>query len=184
MCNGQTCKSSEQDGVFRRILVAVDGTDPSLRALKLASKLAHQFESEMALVHVIPGPVSVTPEFAMAQPDFAETHRAAGEELLKESAASMGLTTIPQTFLREGAASQEIIAAAHEWKADLIVLGTHGRGPVAHALLGSTAEHVVRYAHIPVLTVGEKVCERHGEAVAKAKQGETGKSRKLQTSAT
>jgi glycine betaine transporter len=57
------------------------------------------------------------------------------------------------TAIAHGYPSQEIVKYAREHKVDLIVMGTHGRGPIGHLLLGSVAENVVRRAHCPVLTV-------------------------------
>jgi universal stress protein A len=58
--------------------------------------------------------------------------------------------------IRSGSASHEIAEQAHEQRTDLIVIATHGRGVIAHALLGSTAERVVRHAPCPVLVVRER----------------------------
>ncbi|MFN8515911.1 MAG: universal stress protein [Thermomicrobiales bacterium] len=58
-----------------------------------------------------------------------------------------------ETLLREGAPASDIVAAAQEWQADLIVVGTHGRGGLGRLVLGSVAESVLRDAPCPVLVV-------------------------------
>ena len=84
----------------------------------------------------------------------------AGEELLcqRKSLAPAEMQT--QTFLKVGDPSQQIVATARQWGADLIVLGTHGRAGIEHMLLGSTAESVVRQADCPVLTIGHDPADR------------------------
>jgi nucleotide-binding universal stress UspA family protein len=76
-----------------------------------------------------------------------------GQALLTAAAARGAGAVTPWQFLREGKPADQIIAAAREWRADLIVLGTHGRSGVARVILGSTAEGVMRGAPCPVVAV-------------------------------
>jgi nucleotide-binding universal stress UspA family protein len=76
-----------------------------------------------------------------------------GQGLLTAAATRAAGPSPPWQFLRQGKPSEEIIAAAREWAADLIVLGTHGRSGVARAVLGSSAEAAVRHAPCPVIVV-------------------------------
>jgi nucleotide-binding universal stress UspA family protein len=161
--------------VFKKVLIAVDGAEPAGWALKLGGNLADATGSAVALVHVIPGLVDLTPEFAMVSADLIEDREQAGHNLLQNAAAKLGAELRPLLLLKVGQASQQIIAAAREWGADLIVIGTHGRSAVAHMLLGSTAESVARHAHSPVLTVGcdpdqpkAGPCHGHGAKAGKA----------------
>ena len=73
------------------------------------------------------------------------------------------LCRLAGSVLREGDATEEILQAADDAGADLIVMGTHGRGAIARALLGSTAEAVVRHANCPVLTVAQQTRIRQRE---------------------
>ena len=66
-------------------------------------------------------------------------------------------------MLRTGAAAEEIVAAARLWEADLIVMGSRGRGKLAQLLLGSTAEAVIRGASCPVLAVGHEPAKFLGQ---------------------
>src|SRR5690606_37486571 len=79
--------------------------------------------------------------------------REAAEELVNNAAARVPEGISKTVILHEGAAPPHICAAAREWEADLIVIGTHGRSMIGRLLLGGTAEAVVRHAHCPVLTV-------------------------------
>lgn len=147
----QNCCST---GVFQRILVGVDDSEPAGWAIRMVARMARTTGAAVAIVHVIPSEMALTPEFAMLRPDLGEDRSKAGQALLERAAAMLDLPFPPQLLLKEGEPSQQVIVAAHEWCPDVIVLGTHGRGAVAHMLLGSTAESVVRHAHAPVLTVG------------------------------
>jgi nucleotide-binding universal stress UspA family protein len=143
----------------RRILVAVDRSEQSRWALKLACELALSLKAELVLLHVVDSPCTFASHFAAAAsavvPVSPQTQE--GAELLHEVAACVPPTLSPLKVLRHGDADREIIAAAAEWDADLIVIGTHGRGHVSRYffLLGSVAEYVLRYAECPVITVSD-----------------------------
>lgn len=139
--------------VFNRLLVAVDRTQPSGWAIASAVNLAKEVGGKVGLVHVT-ADVGFTPEFAYSESSVLLEHRREAEEILKRAEASVPESLRAGSILKAGDPMQQIVAAAKEWKADLIVIGTHGRGPVTHFLLGSTAEAVVRHAHCPVLTIG------------------------------
>jgi nucleotide-binding universal stress UspA family protein len=140
--------------IFRRLLVAVDNTGLAGWAIKSAVQLANELGGKIGLVHITPGDIGFTPEFAYAESSVLLEQRREGQEILKRAEASVPKSLRAGSILKEGDPMQQIVAAAKEWKADLIVIGTHGRGPVAHFLLGSTAEAVVRHAHCPVLMIG------------------------------
>jgi nucleotide-binding universal stress UspA family protein len=139
----------------RRILVAVDRSEQSRWALKLACELALSLKAELVLLHVVDSPCTFASHFAAAAPVSPQTQE--GAELLHEIAACIPPSLSPLKILRHGNADREIVAAAAEWEADLIVLGTHGRGHVSRFffLLGSVAEYVLRYAECPVITVSD-----------------------------
>jgi len=140
---------------IRRVLVAVDGTEPSGWAVASAVRLANELGGKIALVHVLTEDVAFTPEFGFAESGvLCQQHREQAELILQQMKARIPASLLDCAMLKEGDPMGQIVATAKEWNADLIVLGTHGRGAVAHFLLGSTAESVVRHAHCPVLTVG------------------------------
>ena len=141
---------------LQRILTTTDFSTHSKVALQYAVEFARAFNAEVILTHVVDsamflsqlppvGEVYFPPNIADLQGDQA---RAECERILKESGIARG-----RVVIGTGSPFLEIVRIATEEKADLIILGTHGRGAVAHMLLGSVAEKVVRKAPCPVLTV-------------------------------
>jgi nucleotide-binding universal stress UspA family protein len=140
----------------RRILVPVDFSAGSDAAVQWAQALGDAFGAELVLLHVMDSSVSSMvggPGGVLAPPPpaalFEEMRRDAQKALEAVGARVPGAVQV----LREGSPRQEILNAADELKADLIVMGTHGRTGLAHLLFGSVAEHVVRHARVPVFTV-------------------------------
>jgi nucleotide-binding universal stress UspA family protein len=158
--------------VFQRILVAVDQTSASQWAVHLAAGLAASTGARVALIHVIDISRGFSPEFGFVDETAIARLRPSADALLDRAAAELDGGTTVERIVREGDPPQEILASADRWRADLIILGTHGHGRLARLLLGSTAETVVRSARCPVLTVGreptadEATPERVGAAVA------------------
>jgi nucleotide-binding universal stress UspA family protein len=130
-----------------RILVATDFSQCSLRALEYAEGLARKLGSELLLMHA--------EGLTLAGPGMAALmHLAAERELARTVQQLRHGHLEAQSLLRPGAPVEEIVKAAETERADLIVMGTHGRQGVARVLLGSVAEQVVRTAPCPVVTVG------------------------------
>jgi universal stress protein A len=142
----------------KSILVPVDFSPPSNRALDYATMLARQFDAKLTLLHVIE-PVA-TPDFVAAFPLAMEDDElmAAAKERLEKLAKSAGMPrgTVEKTLVRFGRSFHEIAEAARTLKADLIVISTHGYTGLKHVLLGSTTERVVRHAPCPVLVVRQR----------------------------
>lgn len=139
---------------FKHVLVATDFSDCSQHALDLGVELAQQFDAQLTLVHTWEIP-SLGYGAAMYIPGdlFTPIEQAALAQL--DTVTKTVQEKLPRTrsVLRAGVAWSEIIAAAESARADLIVLGTHGRKGISRALLGSVAERVVRLSPVPVLTV-------------------------------
>jgi nucleotide-binding universal stress UspA family protein len=141
---------------FRKILVATDFSPHAANALQLASELAKTCDAAIQLIHVYDVIPYTLPE-GMPVYDavqLAQVREGLGQQLRKaegqlKSAGVRGAEGV----LREGQASAEIARVAQEGGFDLIVMGTHGRSGVAHLLLGSVAERVMRKAPCPVLVV-------------------------------
>jgi nucleotide-binding universal stress UspA family protein len=139
----------------KRVLIAVDDSKPAEWAVQVGGQLAGETGARVAVLHVVPPPLSVSAELAYVEDELARRRLLEKAEGLLEGARRMlPRAAEAEKVLREGAAPEEIVAAAHDWRADLVVLGTRGRGRLAHFLLGSTAEAVVRRAPCPVVTVG------------------------------
>jgi len=150
---------------IRKILHPTNFTDESAAAFRVACGLAKQFGAEIVVLHVIPPPISWGEEIARRPPDSYQ-EELWNEYLLPIQATEPSVVVVRQ--MEEGVPEKEIVRVAEELGCDMIVLGTHGRQGVSRLLMGSVAEHVLRTAPCPVLTVrgqqtatvptGEKVC--------------------------
>ncbi|HEX9102841.1 MAG TPA: universal stress protein [Polyangia bacterium] len=139
---------------FRKILVATDFSPDAAQAITVATDLARACGSEIVLVHVCQMPAYSFANGAMYIPTpelVADILRDANRGLLgiKERIRDVAVETVRL----EGDPAQEIVRLAGEREVDLIVMGTHGRRGIRRWLAGSVAEHVVRAASCPVLTV-------------------------------
>jgi nucleotide-binding universal stress UspA family protein len=143
---------------LRKILVPIDFSEPSRKAMQYAHLFAKQFNAEVLLLHVIEFTPLPAPPLAVVQDETtqASLHESAAKELGKWRDA-IGSQAMVRASVRNGlSAHAEIVNAAAEGNIDLIVLGTRGRTGLAHLLIGSTAERVVRHAPCPVLVVRER----------------------------
>jgi nucleotide-binding universal stress UspA family protein len=146
----------------QRILVAFDGSDPATWAIGVAGGMAARGGAELIVLTVVDPAVTAAPELAAVADDVRVAMRQRAETLT-DVAVSLAPPGVPvERVMREGAAGDEIVAVAREWQADLVVLGTRGRGRLATFLLGGTAEHVIRRAHCPVVTVGHDPAALNG----------------------
>ena len=139
---------------FKNILVGTDFGEASNRAVDLAIDLAKTFDAKLAVVHAWELPSWAYTGMEFSTVDFFGPIEAAAQRDLNEKIASVR-DKVPGAvaILRSGVPWKEILATAEHTHADLIVLGTHGRRGLTHALLGSVAERVVRLSPQPVLTV-------------------------------
>lgn len=138
--------------MYRRILVAVDGSDTSNKALVAALQLARDRDAHVLLLHCVDellllaagglGVGSAPERGSRVLEDAEAIAKAAGVRVEKR------LVDMPAQRLGETVAEN-----AKEWKADLVVIGSHGRRGVGRLLLGSGAEQIMRLAPVPVLCV-------------------------------
>lgn len=141
---------------WKRILCPVDFSDPVEVILKTAVELVEHFGSELLLFHAYELPGYTLPEGSIvASPrmlqdlaDRVDVHLAEW----KRKAESLGAVNVA-TAKSIGEPASRIVDFAREGSFDVIVMGTHGRTGVRHALLGSVAERVVRHSRCPVLVV-------------------------------
>ena len=143
--------------LIKNVLVATDFSEPSDAALNYGRELARTFTATLHVLHVadnvtfqygVEGYSTMLPEL---QQDVEEAARKQLARLItEEDRTALGAQAVVITAVAKAAA---IVRYASEHRMDLIVMGTHGRGAVSHLLMGSVAEHVVRTATCPVLTV-------------------------------
>ena len=150
--------------MFKRILVAVDESPTAMHAVDVAVRLAAQLGAQVAVLHV----VDDAPAYVL---DLAVPQRIALADLRQDGAAALDAACrrIPAELkvvrlLAEGEPGEVIVATARDWHADLILLGNDSRGRLAHFLLGSTADSVIRRASCPVVTVRGNGIEDRGRA--------------------
>lgn len=141
---------------LKRILVATDFSSHSQVALKYAAAFCKGFNAEVILCHVLEKPdfLSQLPPVAEGYfpPNLAEIQEKHARVQCEQVLAAAGLSQA-RVVLLHGNPASEITKAAADENVDLVIVGTHGRGALAHILLGSVAEKIVRAAPCPVLTV-------------------------------
>ncbi len=144
---------------MKTVLVSVDFSDVTLKVVKAAVHLAKPFQSKIILMHasepepqllgIGPGPdvVPIPPTHeTQSSPDYTESLAN-----LQEMISATGLASI--TVELQGQAVDLILAQAETSHVDLIVLGSHRRGPLSHLFLGSVADGILKRARCPVLIV-------------------------------
>jgi nucleotide-binding universal stress UspA family protein len=146
---------------YQRILVPVDGSDSALLGAGEAIRLARDQQSKIRFVFVVDeSAVGLTLEGFVAFNDIIDALKRAGRDALESAsrlARDAGLE--PEAEMVEehaGRVADAIVEEALRWQADLIVMGTHGRRGLQHALIGSEAEGVMHRAPVPLLLVRGK----------------------------
>ncbi len=141
---------------FKKILVPLDFSPGSERALEFAIDVAKRDKALLLLVHVFHIPVYPLPEGYVMFPATQLSEMSTEFERLlgtaEKRARAAGASAV-ETSLVTGVVDAEIVQIAKDKHCDLIVMGTHGRSGFSHFLLGSVAEKVLRKAPCPVLTV-------------------------------
>jgi nucleotide-binding universal stress UspA family protein len=147
-------KKSVKPPQIQNILVAVDFSDFSKAAVRYAVFLGETFGAKLTLAHSVESciyPEDLSAGFTSEEVDarWIKEHQEKMETLRKTIQPEIVSTVV----VSKGTAWNEIVTIAKSSKADLIVVGTHGRTGLKHALMGSTAERIVRHAACPVLVV-------------------------------
>lgn len=146
--------------MFKRILVPVDGSETSTKALVAALQLARESGGRVRVMHAL-DELAFVSGYGYA-PELMQVARDHGARILQDAmdiARSSGVPADSRLVDVPGRRLGDLVAEeAQSWEADLVVAGTHGRRGIGGVLLGSGAEQVVRMAPTPVLTI------RGGEA--------------------
>jgi len=142
---------------LRRVLHATDFSSASRAAFRMAVGLAVRERASLMLLHVLTPPSPFAPPRGAAASSYLALLQAAQRQARLGLAAALTRARAAGARVRvrlvEGDPADEILKLGQSWRADLIVIGTHGRGAVSRFFMGSVAEHVVRRASRPVLTV-------------------------------
>ena len=146
--------------MYRRILVPIDGSSTSMQGLTEAIRLAADQRARLDVLYVVDELIVVQSLDAFGVPntgDLIEGLRQAGKEALAEAEALTRRHRVKADLRMLDSRAQRvcdvIVGEAKKWRADLIVMGTHGRRGVTRVLLGSDAEGVLRNTPVPVLLV-------------------------------
>jgi nucleotide-binding universal stress UspA family protein len=145
---------------IQRILVPVDYSEPSAKALRLALELAEHLHADVDVMHAWDKPSYITESMMSHQADqsTAPLLEQIGATAEADLAEFLGGVAVPAGVslshrLLSGEPGTQILRALREKTYDLVVMGTHGRSGLGHLLMGSVAERIVRLSHVPVLTV-------------------------------
>jgi nucleotide-binding universal stress UspA family protein len=154
--------------LFKNVLVPLDGSEHSLRALETAIQIAKKFDAKITLIHVfsvtatpviMPEPTTLTPSGVPIMTPaevtkIVETARGVGRDILTDGKQKVESESIEvQMVLEEGNTVHEITKFAKEAKSDLIIMGVKGIGKLRELLVGSVSEGVIKQAPCPVLIV-------------------------------
>jgi nucleotide-binding universal stress UspA family protein len=145
---------------FKNILVPIDGSEFSIRALKYAITITNKFDSNLIVLHIVPSTIKY--EFFDSEENLEPN---SSENLLLQSAymeaqkwlddikEKLGAKFITDVIIAKESVVKEIIEYSEREKIDLIVIGTRGRSGLKKLLLGSVASGVVTYANCPVIVI-------------------------------
>ncbi len=146
------------NGLYRRILVPIDGSDTAQRGLQEALSLAKLCDASLVLLSVVEYypmmmEMATATTWELVTTDLRSHHQRVLDRA-HEAAKSAGVAS--ETHLEDAAAARVcdvIVDQAREHRCDLIVMGTHGRRGIEHAMVGSDAERVIRMSTVPLLLV-------------------------------
>jgi nucleotide-binding universal stress UspA family protein len=144
--------------MYKRILVPIDGSETAMSGLREAMKFAKEQNAQIRLIHVVDELVLTPYPYGPAVIDDIITQlRGVGKAVLAKARAMVQEAGINvDTQLIEafgGRAGEDIVKAAQDWPADIVVCGTHGRRGLRRIVMGSDAEYIVRRSPVPVLLV-------------------------------
>lgn len=138
---------------FQKILITVDDDPLAAHAAEVGVGLARSLNAEIALIHAMDPSLIYSPEAGAVVDEISQHAQQDAARIMADFRARLPSGTSALQFIRQGRPGQEIVRAAKEWPADLIVIGSHGRRGISRAVLGSVAEEVMRHAPCPVLVV-------------------------------
>lgn len=139
---------------MKRILVAIDGSDPSLKAARMAADIALRFGAQLTLVHVVPKLLLPPDVYGLTLAEVEREHRAYAEKLLQKAVAFLAEPGVDTTStILYGSPAESIAEEAAAGDVGMVVVGSRGHGAVARVFLGSVSDRIVHISPKPVLVV-------------------------------
>lgn len=138
--------------LMKRILIAVDNGPTAEKVAAAGFEFGKAMQAEIALVSVV-DTAFMTSDSGLTPAELTEAVKNNSKEDQQQLIRKIFGEYKVRAFLEDGKASEVILEIAEEWNADVLVLGTHGRTGIAHALMGSVAEKVLRHSEIPVYII-------------------------------
>jgi nucleotide-binding universal stress UspA family protein len=150
------CRPKEAAMSFKKVLIAIDGEPIAVRAAETGVDLAQALGAEVAFVHVVDASLAYSGDTGPPASELIAAAKLDAKRLVAAIRQRLSPQSSALEFIQVGTPSEEIVKAAKEWSADLLVIGSHGRGGMQRALLGSVAETVMRRAPCPLVVVRSK----------------------------
>ena len=135
-----------------RVLIALNNEPLAVHAADVGIQLTRSLKAELGFVYVIGEPSEIGADGGVSAEETIKTAKEDGKELIA-AICQRAPELAALEFMPIGRAAVEIVKAAKDWPANLIVIGSHGRRGIQRAVLGSVAEAVMRHAPCPVMVV-------------------------------
>lgn len=139
---------------MKRILVALDGSESSLKAMRMAADIALRFGSKLTLVHVIPKLLLPPDVYGLTIAEVEKEHRSFADKLLARAVAELAEPSLEvTTTVLYGSPAEALAEEGAASEVGLVVVGSRGHGAVARMFLGSVSDRLVHISSKPVLIV-------------------------------
>ncbi len=140
---------------MKKILVAMDGSEPALKAMRVVANLMRATGAQLTLAYVMSKPLTYPADFpCFGLEAFEEEERKWAKQMLSDAARKAGDFDLPvDTLVLGGSPAEAIVDEAARQAYDMVVVGSRGRGAVTRVLLGSVADRLVHICKAPVLVV-------------------------------
>jgi nucleotide-binding universal stress UspA family protein len=139
---------------MRRVLVAIDGSEPAVRAARMGADVAARFGAGVTLVYVVPRLLLPPDVYGLTVEELEREHAAHGQEVLRSAFVALSGTGVEvDTRVLSGPPAETLAEAAAAPDVDLVVVGSRGQGAVKRVLLGSVSDRLVHICPKPILVV-------------------------------
>ncbi|HEY6905013.1 MAG TPA: universal stress protein [Candidatus Acidoferrales bacterium] len=138
---------------FKTILIAVDDSEFAARAADVGVELAKSLKAKVGFIHVFDPSVGPGATWGVPADRLTEMSEQAARHLVATFRERTTIRSGVREFVESGNPASKIIEVANTWHADLIVMGSHGRGKMGGLLMGSVSQEVLHHAPCPVLVV-------------------------------